>query len=127
MTTAPRFCDTTFVLADDWLRSGYWALAVRTFLLAFRASDPCRLLIPVDRRLLSIADVLQLLGPLTASFGDTPFAEIVLEDDPTAPIPGMRVVRLPNDAELASWSIDRFREVAAEPYVPSVPPPPLCK
>jgi hypothetical protein len=92
--------------------SGYWAFAIRNFLLAFGPSDPCRLWIPIDKRVLTTSHVLELLGPLTASFGNAPFAELLLEDDPNAVPTGDRIVRLPAGAELPSWDVGRFRSVA---------------
>ena len=110
--TKRGFVNTTFALQPDWPGSGYWAFVIRNFLLAFASADPCQLWIPIDRRAFSVDDVLCLLGPLTASFGEAPFAKIVLEDDPEATPPGRRVIHLPTGSEMATWTSERFRSAA---------------
>ncbi|HEX7624885.1 MAG TPA: class I SAM-dependent methyltransferase [Anaeromyxobacteraceae bacterium] len=108
------FRETTFAAEPDWLGDDGWMVAVHNFLESFGPGDPCRLWLRLDRESLSLAEGVSLLAPLTARFGDRPFAEIVLEDEPGASPPGARVVPLSREPELARWTVERFHAAARE-------------
>ena len=53
--------------------------------------------------------MLSLLGPILAPFGDRPFAELYLNDDPAAAPRGGRVVELGGAPPPSGYGVEWFR------------------
>jgi hypothetical protein len=107
----PKPRAVTFVLRPDWLNADDWVPPVHNFLQAFDATEPPRLWLQVDRARLTADQALTLLQPLLEPFGDKPFPELVLADDPAEPPPA-DAIELSTQGALAGWTVDAFRASA---------------
>ena len=85
----------TFRLAPDWLSGADWVVPVHNYLQTFAAGDSCVLWLDVDPAQLSATEALQMMQPVLARFGERPFAEIFLNDQPASKPRRGRVVPLP--------------------------------
>jgi hypothetical protein len=100
----------TFRGAPNWLAGVDWVVAVHNYLHAFAPTDTCVLWLDVDPAQLSAAEALKLLQPVLTPFGERPFAELFLNDDPTGRPPRGRVVALPTGKDaLYACSGEWFR------------------
>lgn len=101
----------TFILRPDWLNADDWVPPVHNFLQAFDAAEPPRLWLEIDRARLTADQALALLQPLLEPFGERPFPELVLADDP-AERPPADAIELSTQGALAGWTVDAFRAAA---------------
>lgn len=102
----------TFRLSPDWLGTLDWVAPLHNYLHAFPSGLDCRLWLDVDPATISLAEVVELVGPVLAPFGDKPFAEIYLNDDPADRPRGGRVITLPAGDRTAGASPAWFRAQA---------------
>lgn len=110
----------TFALAPSWSDDERWVVAAHNFLRAFPADAPVRLWLPVDPARLGPDEALQRLGPVLAPFGDAPFPELALGDDPAEGMPPGALALGAGDA-LLGWSVRRLREASGLALPPVAP------
>jgi hypothetical protein len=97
---------TRFVLSPDWLGEPDWIVPIHNFLRAFTAEDPVALYLRLNA--LSEGEVVHLLNPILAPFGDRPFASLVLWNPDVEALPHEGTVVLPDGDAVRCWSPERF-------------------
>ena len=110
MSAAGHADGVAFVLRPDWLHDTAWVTAAHNYLHAFPAGGAQILWLEVDAGVLAVHEALDILRPLLAPFGDLPFPEVSLSDDPAETPPRARTIVLPRTPELLrQWTPEEFR------------------
>lgn len=106
----------SFVLSPDWLGNTHWVSLVHNYLHAFKIGDPCSLWLNVDPEQLSCAEAIDLLKPVLAQFGEKPFAELVLNEEPSNAPRTPCIVLTADPIMAARWTPSAFVSAFEQAY-----------